>query len=414
MIIETVIDRPATGGEFIARHEGRILFVTGGITGERVRVSIADPKAKLWRAQVVDVFESSPLRVNSTCAAANKGAGCCDWDYIDRAQAVELKRDVLVDCLTRLGGYEGDSLPDISLSTLTPTEGWRNRVRLGVDKLGRAGLRAAHSNALVLGAACCQNVAGLTDGVDCEGFVPLQDAIQAQRRRVRHANPGELHIVMDSSGNRNVVHVQGRGRNRRERILEGAGVYTEHVGDVEFEVPVTGFWQAHTAAVSHYLSVIKALLPQSPGAVAWDLYGGVGVFALALAEVVGEAGKVVSVEAFPQAAQSGRYSLRDYPVEFRTGDVTKTVQALVREQSDLSSPEFVVLDPPRAGAGASAIKAIANAHPARVVHIGCDPATFARDAKAWAELGYRLQSLEVVDAFPGTHHLETIALFVRG
>ncbi|HHU44691.1 MAG TPA: RNA methyltransferase, partial [Actinomycetales bacterium] len=72
--------------------------------------------------------------------------------------------------------------------------------------------------------------------------------------------------------------------------------------------------------------------------------------------------------------------------------------------------DLVVLDPPRTGAGAAIVRAIATARPGAVLHIGCDPATFARDARAWADNGYRIESLEVVDAFPGTHHLETIAL----
>lgn len=414
MIIETTVLRPAGGGEFIALHEGRIVFVSGAISGERVRVDVTNPDAKLWRGSAIEILEPSPLRVDAMCDAAQHGAGCCDWDFIDRDGAASLKREVLVDCLTRLGGFDREALPEIQVATLTPTTQWRNRVRLGVDKRGRAGLRANQSNNLVLGASCCQNVDGLTEGLDKEGFVPIPQPKAHARRRVRGANPGELHVVMDTSGTRNVVHVQGRGRNHREQVLEGSGTYQERVGGITFEVPVTGFWQAHIAAVPHYVKRIKELLPEAPGATAWDLYGGVGVFALALAEKVGSAGRVLSVEAFPDAAAAGRKALSNLPVEFVTGDVEKVVRELVRTGSGLERPELVVLDPPRAGAGTNAIQAIASASPRHVVHIGCDPATFARDAKAWAGLGYETLALDVIDAFPGTHHFETIALLGKG
>ncbi len=387
--IDVPVDRPAHGGESIGLSDGRVILVRGAIPGERVRVALDDPDAKLWRGEAVEILEPSPHRVERTCAAALAGAGCCDADFVDPAHAPELKREVLLDALRRIGRFTPDELPDVSATALAPARGWRTRVRLGVDDRGRAGLRKRKSRDLVTGVGCAQVAPGLMDGLGEEGTAPPG---------------GELHAVLDADGNRHLMHVIGGGRRRRTTIVEGSGIAPERIGDREFKVPVDGFWQAHTAAAGHYVSRLRELLPEVEGGLAWDLYGGVGVFAGALADKVGPGGRVISVESFAGAGRVGRRALADLPVEFRTSRVETAVGKLGHKV------DLVVLDPPRTGAGAAIVRAIATARPGAVLHIGCDPATFARDARAWADNGYRIASLEVVDAFPGTHHLETIAL----
>ena len=387
--IDVPIDRPAHGGESIGLSDGRVILVRGAIPGERVRVALDDPDAKLWRGEAVEILEPSPHRVERTCAAALAGAGCCDADFVDPAHAPELKREVLLDALRRIGRFTPDELPDVSATALAPARGWRTRVRLGVDDRGRAGLRKRKSRDLVTGVGCAQVAPGLMDGLGEEGTAPPG---------------GELHAVLDADGNRHLMHVIGGGRRRRTTIVEGSGIAPERIGDREFQVPVDGFWQAHTAAAGHYVSRLRELLPEVEGGLAWDLYGGVGVFAGALADKVGPGGRVISVESFAGAGRVGRRALADLLVEFRTSRVETAVGKLGHKV------DLVVLDPPRTGAGAAIVRAIATARPGAVLHIGCDPATFARDARAWADNGYRIESLEVVDAFPGTHHLETIAL----
>lgn len=390
-VVEAVVDRPAHGGESIALLDGRVILVRGAIPGERVRIELDDAGAKLWRGRAVEILEPSPHRVDPPCAAAAAGAGCCDLGHVDPAYAPELKKLVLLDALRRIGGFGPGEIPEPTAVGLPPATGWRTRVRLGVDADGRAGLRKRRSRELVTGIDCAQNIAGLTTGLGEAGAVPPG---------------GEVHVVIDADGDRHVLHVSGRGRKRRTTVVEGDATSVERAGDRTFRVPVDGFWQAHSAAAGHYAGRIAQLLPEVPGGRAWDLYGGVGVFAAALADLVGPAGEVTSVESFPGAAAVGRESLAGLPVEFRTARVEAFVVKHARPV------DLVVLDPPRTGAGARTVGAIAAARPRAVLHIGCDPATFARDARAWADHGYRIDSIEVVDAFPGTHHLETLAVLV--
>jgi tRNA/tmRNA/rRNA uracil-C5-methylase (TrmA/RlmC/RlmD family) len=141
------------------------------------------------------------------------------------------------------------------------------------------------------------------------------------------------------------------------------------------------------------------------------LYSGAGVFAARLSDAVGPDGLVVGVESARAAVAEGVAALADLPqvrlraerVETALGDLAATA----------ARPAAVVLDPPRAGAGKAVIAALAAAEPRRIVHIGCDPAAFARDVALYAERGYRMRKLRAFDAFPLTHHVECIGLLER-
>lgn len=393
------MDRPAHGGEAIGLLDGRVVLVRGAIPGEIVDVCLDDPGAKLLRGSVTGIISASPHRIYDPCPAAAAGAGCCDLDFIEPGHAARLKGMVVADALRRIGHYDQSDIPEIQVCALTPARGWRTRVRLGVDSRGRAGLRRRRSRELVTGVTCSQVADGLLHGLGEPGAAPPG---------------GELHVALDADGNRHLLHraalergVRGRRRRPRATVVEGAATAPMVAGGRRFDVSVDGFWQAHRAAADHYVRRVADWLPDVPGGTAWDLYGGVGVLAAPLAELVDDgtgSGRVLSVEAFPAAAKAGRRALADLPVEFVTVRV---------ERGMGGSADLVVLDPPRTGAGRGVIDAVAAAGPGHVLHIGCDPATFARDAATWRSVGYRLERVEAVDAFPGTHHVETLALFTR-
>ena len=226
-------------------------------------------------------------------------------------------------------------------------------------------------------------------------------------------------MAMDTEGNRSAVYVSGTGRNRKQTVIEGEPTTQHTVHGITFDVPTTGFWQAHCHAPEFYGSRIIELLAGQSFSCGWDLYGGAGVLSAALRKLVDAEGSILSVEGFAAAATAGRkaFTAADHsanassaaPVRFVTGDVTKVVRREVANE-ETPNPDIVVLDPPRSGAGKDAVAAIAQAKPRVVVHFGCDPATFARDARYWADYGYAFKHLEVVDAFGLTHHFETIAV----
>lgn len=162
---------------------------------------------------------------------------------------------------------------------------------------------------------------------------------------------------------------------------------------------------------------------QAPvGGIAWDLYGGAGLFASVLAEQVGPTGAVEVVESSRRAVRDGIQVLADQPqVRFHSGRVevllagpelagSNGAAAARGEHGIAVGPDVVVLDPPRKGAGRAVVEAVTAAAPGRVILVACDPAAMARDVGLFAEAGYRLQRIRAFDAFPMTHHVECIAL----
>ena len=141
---------------------------------------------------------------------------------------------------------------------------------------------------------------------------------------------------------------------------------------------------------------------------AWDLYGGAGLFAAALAEVTGEDGEVVTVDTSRAASAAARSALADLPQVRVVCDSVRRVLAGVAGGADIA-----VLDPPRAGDGRPVIELLAGVGVPRVIHIGCEAAAFARDISLYRAHGYRVESIRVFDAFPLTHHVECIALLEK-
>jgi tRNA/tmRNA/rRNA uracil-C5-methylase (TrmA/RlmC/RlmD family) len=174
-------------------------------------------------------------------------------------------------------------------------------------------------------------------------------------------------------------------------------------------VPVTAFWQAHRDAAEVYSGLVGDWAQPGAGMTVWDLYGGAGVFAATLADAVGQSGRVLTVDTSRAATRAARAALVDLPqVDVVTDSVRRTLTA------QRSSADVAVLDPPRSGAGRDVIDLLAAAGVPRVVHIGCEAASFARDIGLYLGHGYLVERIKVFDAFPLTHHTECVALLTRG
>lgn len=386
----------ANGGSCVARHEGRVVFVRYALPGETVRVRVVDERGSYWRAEVVEVIEPSPDRVDSLCPIAGvDGAGCCDLAFADPAATRRLKGAVVANQLERLGGYhwrDEDAAAAESVGASGAT-GWRTRVRLDTTADGRAGFHRYHSAELVTDLGCAQLPDGLVTGL----------------AEARWPGGAQLHIALDSDGVRHVVQSGPKnGRKSPTRVVEGDYEAVQRVGQRVWRVPVTAFWQAHRGAAALYSELVAGWAQLQPGMTAWDLYGGAGVFAAALAESVGESGRVVTVDTSRGASRSARTALADLPwVSVVTDSVRR---ALARQDRPA---DVAVLDPPRTGAGREVIDQLAGAAVRRIIHIGCEAASFARDVGLYLGHGYAVEEIRVFDSFPLTHHVECIAVLTR-
>ncbi|AKN18761.1 23S rRNA methyltransferase [Mycobacterium haemophilum DSM 44634] len=401
-----VTGAPANGGSCVAHHEGRVVFVRYALPGERVRVRVTADRGSYWHAEVIEVIEPSADRTTSLCPIAGvDGAGCCDLAFADPEAARVLKAQVVANQLERLGGYRWTG-PDTGaepLSAAGPT-GWRTRVRLDVGPDHRPGFHRYHSAELVTDLSCAQLPAGMVDGL-------------AQPRSGADWPPNaQLHVAVDDDGQRHVVRTVREGRRNAPKhttknsakVVEGNYHAVQRVGRRSWQVPVTAFWQAHRDAAGVYSRLVLDWAQPGAGMTAWDLYGGAGVFAAVLGDAVGDSGRVLTIDTARAASRAARAALVDLPqVDVMTDSVR---QALVVQQT---GADVAVLDPPRSGAGRDVVDLLAAAEVPRVVHIGCEAASFARDIGLYRGHGYVVEKIKVFDAFPLTHHIECVALLTR-
>ena len=385
---------PANGGSCVAHHEGRVVFVRYALPGEKVRVRVTADRGSYWHAEAIEVIEPSADRTASLCPIAGAdGAGCCDLAFAVPEAARVLKAKVVANQLERLGGHHWSG-PDTGaepLSAAGPT-GWRTRVRLDVGSDRRPGFHRYHSDELVTDLRCAQLPAGMLDGLAEADWPP----------------EAQLHIALDDDGRRHVVRTVRAGRRNETKVVEGAYQAVQRVGRRSWQVPVTAFWQAHRDAARVYSSLVIDWAQPGAGRTAWDLYGGAGVFAAVLGDAVGESGRVLTIDTSRAATRAARAALLDLPqVEVITDSVRRAL-AVQRAGADVA-----VLDPPRSGAGREVVDLLAAAGVLRVVHIGCEAASFARDIGLYRGHGYVVEKIKVFDAFPLTHHTECVALLTR-
>ncbi len=396
----------ANGGSCVARHDGRVVFVRYALPGETVRVRLtsdANNRASYLNAEVIEVLEPAAERVDSLCPIAGlDGAGCCDLAFAEPSAARSIKGSVVANQLARLGGYqwrdEAEAVAE-PVGQVGPTA-WRTRVRLATSADGRAGFHRYHSEDLVYRLDCAQLPDAMLAGV-------------AENRWPAHA---QLHVAVDDEGQRHVVVAQREEARRAAKgsvkktttVAEGSYEAVQHVGGRTWRIPVTAFWQAHRDAPACYSALVAEWAQLSAGMTAWDLYGGAGIFAATLAQEVGATGRVMTVDTSRGASRAARQALADLSAVSVVTDSVRRALTSQRQAADVA-----VLDPPRTGAGREVIDLLAAAKVPRIIHIGCEAASFARDIGLYRAHGYDVENLRVFDSFPLTHHVECVAVLRR-
>ena len=413
--VEVDLATLAHGGHCVARYEGRVLFVRHGIPGERVRARVTEggPGDRFLRADAVEVLSASPDRVSAPCRYAGPGeCGGCDFQHVAVARQRDLKAEVLHEQLAHLAHVER-VVPVEPLPVSGPDDGlgWRTRVEYAVDAAGVPGLRRHRSHDVVPVDRCLLATAAV-DAADVLG----------------RGWPGERAVDVVASSTGEVVAVpvpSGSGRAPTLTEVVGVGGW-----EGRFEVPSRGFWQVHPSAAATFVETVLAMLEPQPGETALDLYAGVGLFAAALADTVGELGYVLAVESDRGAVVAATRNLAHLPqavvLGARVDDAFGVARPARRGPADRrarrprtlhrstalpDAVDLVVLDPPRTGAGRGVVDGIAALRPRAVAYVACDPAALARDTAYLAQVGYAMTEVRAFDAFPMTHHLETIACF---
>lgn len=419
--VELDIGAVAHGGVCVARAAGRVVFVRYALPGERAVVRITEVRpGSFCRGDAVEILRADPRRVVAPCAHFGPGGcGGCDFQHATGDLQRELKAQVVREQLARLAGID---LPVVVEPLPGGGFGWRSRVRWAIAQAdggaGRSvviGPRRYRSHepvpisrerpCLIAESELSTAAAGLDPPAGCgevvlvrrPGAPPAVNYLARDRRTpVRRSRSHDLLAV--GSGAAGSPGPAGTGAALVERAY-----------DRDFAVAADGFWQPHEAAATVLSGAVDEALASVDlaGAMSWDLYGGVGLFAAVLADLAGPSGSVVTVEADRAAADLAARNLADLP---RVRAVADRVDRFLRTEA--GSPTAVVLDPPRSGAGQAVCRDLAQRGPAILVYVACDPAALARDAAALGAGGYRLSALRAFDTFPQTHHVECVASFV--
>jgi tRNA/tmRNA/rRNA uracil-C5-methylase (TrmA/RlmC/RlmD family) len=397
--LELDVGGVAAGGACVGRApDGRVVFVRHCLPGERVRARVTGETAHFLRADAVEVLRPSPERVVPPCPYAGPGrCGGCDWQHVALEAQRRHKAELVQEQLRRVARTEWPVVVE-PVPGDDQGLGWRTRVSFAVDAAGRIGLRRHRSHALERVDRC---------------LIASEDVERAGVEALPW--PGAREVAVAADGPQRVVAVTGRAAQLPEVpagvVVDGRAVRAPHglrhtVLGRSYEVAAGGFWQVHRGAAEVLARAVLDGLDPQPGESAVDLYAGVGLFAALIGERVGPEGSVLALESDPRACADAARNTADLPqVRIRTVDVDASA---VRR---LGSPDLVVLDPPRTGAGIPTARALADLRPRRLVHVSCDAASFARDLRVLLDAGWALEELRGLDLYPMTEHVELVATF---
>ena len=379
------LDRFGTLGDTVAEFEGREINVFGGIPGERVVCRIVRYRRRrkaVVSGIVTDVLEPSPHRVAPPCPYFGPCSGC-QWQHIDYAHQLDLKREAV-----RQAVDEYDSLRGTEVGETMPSEevlGYRNHARFTVRRSGSLGFVNRITRRFVKIDECLLMAPGIN-----KLLARLQGRSGATSQlSIRYGvNSGEWLI-------------QPRLSINEVGLEAGQSHYTERLLGRSFRIGSPSFFQVNSAQAERLIRLIKERLRLRGRETVVDAYAGVGTFAVLLAE---HAEKMIAVEESDAAVADARVNTAGIDnVEIVLGKVEDVIDEL-----DISA-DAVVLDPPRAGCQAQVLEAVARWRPGRVCYVSCDPSSLARDLDIMARSGFAVESIEPVDMFPQTYHVECVA-----
>ena len=420
------IEKLVYGGDGLAHADGNTVFVPYVLPGEEVRAAAKARQKKLLWAELLEVTSPAKERGKPRCPHFQKCGGC-HYQHISAAEQLRLKKEILRETLTRLGGISWDGA---LVEHAAEPYGYRNRAQWAV----RAGMPRAlgyflPESSVILPIDECPVLSPLL----AQTFLKLQDMT---RLGTLPAGVEEIEAFADSRDEKIALNVAfdkfpkpaqeltstfrsalpqiesllllDQKKNRFE--LSGPGYLTQEAGGYQYRVSHLSFFQVNRFLIE---DLLKTVVANAQGELALDLYAGVGFFTLPLAKAFSS---VVSVDANLAAT-------RDLHANAETAGVAivshnEHAEEFLKKTKD--HPEFVVLDPPRAGLGAQAAKGLAELGAKEIVYLSCDPSTLARDlavltnsARKPKEIPaptnrYEITEMHLFDLFPQTFHIETL------
>jgi 23S rRNA (uracil1939-C5)-methyltransferase len=437
-VLELTIDSLAHGGNGVARLEGYVVFVAGGLPGDRVRAVVGKSKKAYAEARAIEIVQPAPDRVPPF--ADHPGA---PWQELPYERQLAVKAEQVEDALRRIGRLDGFELEPI----VPAVEQWRYRNKLeysfgtgeegelvlGFHAPGRwneivpmsdCKLASERGNELreqVL-AFCREQGLQAWDRKDHKGF--LRNLVVREGRRTGATqvrlitSPGKLDVdaliaAVDCDGLwwTQTEDLSESTTGGETALLSGALQMPERIGELDFLISPDAFFQTNTEMAEQLYAVAREYAALRGHERVYDLYCGIGTIGLSLAA---RAREVIGVEIVEPAVSDAIANARINEIEnarFFAGDIRLAMRELVERTG---RPHLAVIDPPRAGLSAKIVRRIVEAAPSRIVYVSCNPTTLAPNAAQLVEAGYRLVKVRPVDMFPQTPHIEAVALLEAG
>ena len=402
----------AQGGDGVGRADGMVIFVTGAIPGEQVRVQITERRPSYARGSVVEVVRPSPDRIDPITADDGHAA----WQHIAYPAQLRLKEQIIREQLAKLAGL---SEPPVAPIIAAPRPwGYRNAATLHVEggKVGYHYSGSRHVSDLtydpLLLPALNDALAGLR-----EVLPTFESSVEAVTLRASAAY-GYVVGLIHGHANASPANLADLGAawKLRTPILSGVTVEApgyvqpspvyihDELGGVVFVLSPDSFFQVNASQAEQMLGVIRAQLNLQPGGVLLDVYCGAGTFAMPLSAGLR---KVVAIEEDPSAVADG---IRSAPYNGIV-NVHFVQAAAERALSRVDEPfDAAILDPPRRGCHPAVLEDLARLSPPTIAYISCHPGILARDLGPLLNVGYRLDLVQPVDLFPQTPHIEAVVI----
>jgi 23S rRNA (uracil1939-C5)-methyltransferase len=453
--IDLSVTQVAFGGKGLCKVDGMAVFVDKAVPGDRVRARIVKKKKSYAEARVLELLESSPLRVDPPCRYSGICGGC-KWQFLDYDQQLAFKRQHVQEALEHIG-----LIRDVPVHPTIASDkvfGYRNKMEFSCadrrwllpEEMGDPDVEAG----MALGLHVPGTFYKVLDIEACLLMPDLGNAILADVRRAIQASPLPVYGLRSHQGywrflvlrhsvardqwmvnivtcderrdqvqpladrlmekygdvvsvvNNITASKAGVAIGEREIHLAGLPMIVETIGDYTFEISSNSFFQTNSRGAGRLYDVARSYAGLTGSETVADLYCGAGTISIYLA---GRAAEVTGMEIVESAVADARRNCRRNGIEncrFVSGDIRATLSGLGRR------PDVMVIDPPRAGMHQDVVAKVLDLAPQRIVYVSCNPATMARDIALLKE-AYLIREVQPVDMFPHTFHIESVARLIK-
>ncbi|HEX5714294.1 MAG TPA: 23S rRNA (uracil(1939)-C(5))-methyltransferase RlmD [Solirubrobacterales bacterium] len=432
-LLEVEVDSLAFGGRGVARAEGFVVFVAGGLPGDRVRAEVTKAKKRFAEARAVELLRPGADRIADVCVHGGEPCPGAPWQGLPYEQQLEQKSAQVEEALRRIGGLEGFELEPI----VSAEQQWRYRNKLeysfgpGEDGQAMLGFHARGRWDLVVDVDDCHlaSEAGNAARNKVRDWARLEELPAFDRRErsgilrnlvVREGRrSGQIQTRLVTAQKRfpkppvdlHTIVADDSGDSEGPTGVLGKEHLEEELCGLKWEISPGAFFQTNTEMAERLYAVAGEYAGLSGSERLFDLYCGIGTIGLSLAAQAGEVwGLEIVASAIADAERNaelnGIGNARFFAGSTRTG-----VRPLVEKAG---KPDVIVLDPPRAGLSQKIVRRVIECEAPRIVYVSCNPTTLAPNAAQLVEAGYRLRRVRPVDMFPQTPHIECVALLERG